>query len=156
MEHKTLDKLRDVAVVLPNWRNQRSLSKYERLQCWAEALERQGGRQLSTLFRIEYAPPAERARLRADDSLLSVAFAEPRLRADGLAGDTVGDATAYFGLTERELHDITCFCHYGPTIAAEDAAAQIRATAARQRYETRPMLACAVIAASLAAGLLLI
>ncbi|WP_119302515.1 hypothetical protein [Dongia deserti] len=156
MEHKTLEKLRDVAVVVPNWRSTRSLSKYERLQCWAEALDREGGRQLNTLFRVEYAPPAERAKLRADDSLLSVAYADPRLRTEGLAGDTVGHATAFFGLSERELHDITCFCHYGPTIAADTAAAQIRATAARQRYETRPMLACAVIAASLAAGLLLL
>lgn len=156
MEHKTLEKLRDVAVILPNRLNQRQLSKFERLQCWAEALDREGGRQLSTLFQIEYARPADRSKLRADDSLLSVAYGDPRLRAEGLAGDTVGDATSFFGLSERELHDITCFCHYGPTIAADTAAAQIRATAARQRYETRPMLACAVIAASLAAGLLLI
>jgi hypothetical protein len=156
MEHTTLDKLRDVAVILPTWRNQRPLSKFERLQCWAGALDREGGRQLSTLFQIEYAPPAERSKLRADDSLLSVAYADPRLRAEGLAGDTVGDAMAFFGLTERELHDITCFCHYGPTIAADTVAAQIRAAAAHQRYETRPMVACAVIAASLAAGLLLL
>jgi len=155
MEHKTLEKLRDVAEILPNWRNPRPMSKYDRLQCWADALEREGCRQLNTLFRIEYAPPSERARMRADDSLLSVAFGDSRLRAEGLAGDTVADATSFFGLSERELHDITCFCHYGPTIAAETAAAQIRATAARQRYETRPMLACAVIAASIAAGLLL-
>lgn len=155
MEHKTLDKLRDVAEILPNWRNPRPLSKFERLQCWAEALDREGGRQLNTLFQIEYARPADRSKLRADNSLLSVAYADPRLRADGLAGDTVGDATGFFGLSERELHDITCFCHYGPTIAADAAAAQIRATAARQRYETRPMLACAVIAASLAVGLML-
>lgn len=156
MEHKTLDKLRDVAVILPNWRNPRPLSKFDRLQCWAEALEREGGRQLSTLFQIEYARPVERAKMRADNSLLTVAYADERLRAEGLAGDTVGHATAFFGLSERELHDITCFCHYGPTIAADTAAAQIRATAARQRYETRPMLACAAIAASLAVGLLLI
>ena len=155
MEHKTLERLREVAEILPNWRNPRPMSKYERLQLWANALEREGGRQLNTLFRIEYAPRSERGRMRADDSLLSVAFADPHLRAEGLAGDTVAHATAFFGLSERELHDITCFCHYGPTIAAETAASQIRATAARQRYETRPMLACAVIAASLAVGLLL-
>jgi hypothetical protein len=155
MEHKTLERLREVAEILPNWRTPRPMSRYERLQRWADALEREGGRQLNTLFRIEYAPRSERGRMRVDDSLLSVAYADPHLRAEGLAGDTVADATSFFGLGERELHDITSFCHYGPTIAAATAASQIRATAALRRHETRPMLACAVIAASLAVGLLL-
>ncbi len=87
MEHKTLDKLRDVAEIVPNWLEARSLSRSERLKCWAEALEREGGRRLSTLFEVEYQSPAKRAAVRADDSLLSVAFNDPRLRAEGLAGD---------------------------------------------------------------------
>lgn len=156
MQHQTLERLREAAVILPHWHNPRPLSKTERLLCWADALEREGGRHLNTLYRIEHAPPDRRAALRADESLLSVAFADPRLRADGLAGDTVGDAVAYFGLSERELHDITCFCHFGPTIAADSAAAQIRATAARRQTETRPMLACAFAAVAIAAGLLLL
>jgi hypothetical protein len=155
MEYKSLDKIRDAADIMPNWLSPRPLSKSERLHRWAEALERQGGKRLKTLFRIEYASPAERMAARADDSLLSVAFADPRLRAEGLAGDTVGDAVAFFGVSERELHDIVCFCHHGPTIAADTAAAQIRA-AARQQYDTRPLLVGAAVAASIAVGLLLI
>lgn len=155
MEHKTLDKIRDVADILPDWLAARPLSRSERLQRWAAALERQGGRRLRTLFEIEHAPAAERARLRADDSLLTVAFNDPHLRAEGLAGDTVGDAVAFFGVSERELHDIVCFCHHGPTIAADTAAAQIRSAAARQCRDVRPMLAGAMVAASLAVGLLL-
>jgi predicted protein tyrosine phosphatase len=154
MEHKTLDKIRDVGDILPNWLS-RPLSKSERLQLWAEALEREGGRPLNTLFRIEYAPPAKRAALRADDSLLTVAFNDPRMRAEGLAGDTVGDAVAFFDTRERELHDILCFCHHGATMSANTAAAQIRAAAMRRRVDARPMLVGAFVAVSIAVGLLM-
>jgi hypothetical protein len=126
MEHKTLDEIRDVADILPGWLRARPLSKRERLERWAEALEREGGRRFKTLFEIEYAPPAKRAALRADDSPLSVAFNDPRLRAEGLAGDTVGDATAFFGISEREVHDILCFCYHGETMSADVAAARVR------------------------------
>jgi hypothetical protein len=126
MEHKTLDEIRNVADILPSWLRARPLSKSERLERWAEALECEGERRLHTLYEIEYAPPAERAALRADDSPLSVAFNDPRLRAEGLTGDTVGDAIGFFGISERELHNILCFCHHGDTMLAEVAAARVR------------------------------
>src|SRR5262245_60888808 len=140
MEHKSLDKLRDVADIVPNWMNTRPLSRSERLKCWAQALDRERGRQLNTLFQVEYAPAEKRTVLRADDSLLTVAYNDPRLRAEGLAGDTIGDAVAFFGISERQLHDIVCFCHHGPTISATTAAAQIRAAAAQQNYDLKPLL----------------
>ena len=127
MEHKTRDEIRDIADVLPSCLQARPLTKRERLELWVEALEREGGRCLRTLFEIEYAPPTERAGVRADDSPLSVAFADQRLRAEGLTGDTVGDATAFFGISEMELHNILCFCHYGETMSADMAAARVRA-----------------------------
>jgi hypothetical protein len=155
MEHKSLDKVRDVADILPNWLSPRPMSKSERLTCWADALERQGARQLNTLFQVEYAPAERRAISRADDSLLTVAFNDLRLRAEGLAGDTMGDAVAFFGMSERQMHDIVCFCHHGPTIAANTAAAQIRAAAARQTYAMAPMIIGAAAAACLVTGLML-
>jgi hypothetical protein len=155
MEYKSLDKIRDAAEILPNWLSPPPLSKSERLACWAKALEREGGRQLNTLFQVEYAPSSKRAELRADDSLLTVAFNDPRLRAEGLTGDTVGEAVAFFSISERQLHDIVCFCHHGPTIAANTAAAQIRAAAGRQQVDARPMLVGAFVAASIAAALLM-
>jgi hypothetical protein len=154
MEHKTLDKIRDVADILPSWLSPRPLSKSERLECWAEALEREGGRHLKTLFEIEHAPPLKRAALRADDSLLTVAFNDPRLRAEGLAGDTVGDAVAFFGVSEKELHDILCFCHHGATMAADAAAAQVRAAAARRQVDALQMVVGTFVAVSMAVGLL--
>jgi hypothetical protein len=132
MEHKTRNEIRDVADILPSCLQARPLSKRERLELWVEALEREAGRRLRTLFEIEYVPAAKRARLRADGSPLSVAFSEPRLRAEGLAGDTIGDATAFFGISEMELHDILCFCHSGATMSAESAAARVRAAATRE------------------------
>ena len=129
VEHKTRDEIRAVVDILPSWLQSRPLSKRERLALWAEALERQGGRRLRTLFEIEYRRSTERGGLRADDSPLSVAFADRQLRAEGLAGDTVGDATAFFGISEMELHNIVCFCHYGETMSADTAAARVRAAA---------------------------
>jgi hypothetical protein len=154
MEYRTREKI-GAAEILPGWLNARPMSKTERLKTWAAALEREGDRQLNTLFQPEYLPPARRAQFRADDSLLSVAFADPRLRAEGLAGDTMGDAVAFFGVSERELHDIVCFCHHGPAITARTAAAQIRGAASRQQHAAAPVLVGAVVAGSIAALLLL-
>jgi hypothetical protein len=54
----------------------------------------------------------------------------------------VGDAIAFFGVSELELHNILCFCDYGETVSAETAAARVRAVAAseaghRRRYGSR-------------------
>ena len=155
MEYRTRDTIR-AAETLPGWLIARPMSKAERLRIWAAALDREGDRQLNTLFQLEYLPPARRAQLRADESLLSVAFADPRLRAEGLAGDTMGDAVAFFGVGERELHDIVCFCHHGPTISARTAAAQIRNAAGRQQERIRPLLVGAAVASSIVALLLLV
>src|SRR5262249_57347251 len=140
MKHKILEEISDVADVLPANLGTHPLSKRERLERWAEALEREGGRRLKTLFELEYAPRAERATQRADDSPLSVAFRDARLRAEGLAGDTVGDAATFFGLTEMELHNIMCFCHHGATMAADMAAVRGRAAPAHPRVCTQATL----------------
>lgn len=156
MKYQSLDKVRAAAEILPNWLSPRPMSRSERLERWAAALEREGGRELNTLFQIEYMPRAKRRALRADDSLLSVAFNDPYLRAEGLAGDTVGDVLTFFRMGESELHDIACYCHRGPKMSAQFAAARIRAYAARPTVDRRPMIVGACIAATLAVGMLLI
>jgi hypothetical protein len=131
--------MRDVAVVQQSWPGSRPLTKCERLERWAEVLEREGGaRRLKTLYQIEYASRAERAALRADDSPLSIAFKDARLRAAGLAGDTIGDAVAFFEVSEMEMHNILCFCHHGETMSAHEAAARVRAAAVRAAWN-RPL-----------------
>lgn len=148
MEHKTLEQIRDVAEILPDRLRRRPLSKRQRLERWADALEREGDRSLTTLRQIEYAPPEEREALRADDTPLTVAFSDARLRADGLAGDTVGDAVAFFGLRPMELHAILCTCHHGPTIAADTAAERIRAAVRQQQLYAQAAFAGAAAVAS--------
>ena len=152
MEHKTLDEIRNVADVQPSWLGSRPLTKCERLERLAEVLERAGGRQLKTLFEIEYLSRAERAALRADDSPLSVAFADTRLRAAGLAGDTVGEAIAFFGVSEMEMHRILCFCHHGDTMSANAAAARVRAAAVRAAWN-RPLYLSPMFVGGIAAAI---
>jgi hypothetical protein len=156
MKHQDLDKLGRRAVVLPGWLTARPMSKGERLERWAAALDREGDKQLYTLFEIEHMPRGKRKTMRADNSLLSVAFKDPCLRAEGLAGDTVGDVRAFFRISERELHDIACYCHHGPSMSARSAAARVRALATRPTLDARPLAVGACIALSLAAGALLI
>ena len=155
MEHKTLDEIRDVADIQPSWLGTRPLTKCERLERWAEVLKRARSRRLKTLYRIEYLPRAQRAALRADDSALSVAFGDARLRAAGLAGDTVGDAVAFFGVSEGELHNILCFCHHGDTMSADAAAARVRAAAARAAWN-RPLYLSPTFIGGVAAAMIAI
>ena len=89
MEHKNRDQIRDVADILPSYLQARPLSKRERLELWVEALEREGGRRLKTVFEIEYAPTAKPAGMRADDLAIerrfqrsAVACRGPRRRHD--------------------------------------------------------------------------
>ncbi len=155
MEHKTLQEIRDVADIQPSWLDARPLTKCERLERWAEALERAGGRRLKTLYEIEYLSRAERAALRADGSPLSVAFGDPQLRAEGLAGDTVGDAIAFFGVSEMEMHRILCFCYHGETMSADAAAVRVRAAAVRAAWN-RPLLASPMLVGGVAAAMIAI
>src|SRR5262249_59473085 len=107
---------------------------------------------------LKYVSRAERAALRADDSPLSVACGDPRLCAEGLAGDSVGDAVASFGISEMERHNILCFCYHGETMSAASAAVRVRPAAVRaerhQPLRAAPMLAAAAAALTIAIGAL--
>jgi hypothetical protein len=131
MLYRSLDRIATEADVLaaPDLPASPGLSRRERLERWAELLEREPGRRLPALHGIEYGTPYERLTCRADGSPLSVAYADPVLRAAGLEGDTVGDAAEFFGLSHGQLHDLLCFCHHGGTVSASTAASQVRAFA---------------------------
>lgn len=82
MKHQAIEQLQGVAEVkqdLPR----RTLSRKERLQRWAELLERDPHRRLSTLHETEYQPARVRAAMRGDGSPISVAFED---RSSGLPG----------------------------------------------------------------------
>ena len=88
------------------------LSRRERLERWAELLEREPRRWLRALSRVEFTPVEDRAGLREDASPIAVAFADPVLRAAGLDGDTLGDAQDFFELSSEQAHQLLCDCHY--------------------------------------------
>ncbi|AJD42057.1 hypothetical protein C9413_29390 [Rhizobium sp. SEMIA 4085] len=125
MKHQALDQLRTVANVNLD-QPRRPMSRSERLQRWAEILEQFPNRHLSTLHQTEYQPEAGRDIMRADNSPISVAFKDPVLRAAGMENDTYGEAKRFFELTDRELHKVICYCHFGATVNAATAARQIR------------------------------
>ena len=112
MEHKPVETLRDVAEVREF--KQGFLSRRERLERWAELLERQPKRRLRSLGEIEFVPKDKRPELRSDESPITVAFEDPILRAAGLKGDTLGDAMEFFELSEGASHRLLCSCMNGP------------------------------------------
>ena len=128
MKLKTLEELKQVAEVRPPLARDR-MSKRQRLEHWAEALERAPQRYLRSLFETEYMSPRRRYALREDNSPLTVAFEDPVLRAEGLESDRYGDALNFFELSNGELHDIVCYCHHGPTMAPRAVATRVRAAA---------------------------
>jgi hypothetical protein len=131
MKHMSLDQLRLIANIrmAPN----RRMSRYERLQRWAEVLERDPIRRLNALPEIEYTAPRARNELRMDNSPLTVAFADPVLREQGLSGDTLGDARKFFGLSLRRAHTILCSCMHGRTMSGGAAADAVRTAAEMPR-----------------------
>ncbi|MET2832149.1 hypothetical protein [Mesorhizobium shangrilense] len=129
MKHQTIEQLQIVAEIDQGYPRQ-AMSRSERLERWAELLERNPDRRLSTLPQTEYQPVRARVAMRGDGSPISVAFEDPVLRAAGLENDNYGEAKRFFELTDRQLHEIICYCHFGATVTAATAARHIRAVRA--------------------------
>ena len=132
MKHQTLEQLQTVAEIDQAYPRQ-AMSRSERLERWAELLERNPDRRLSTLHQTEYQPVRARGAMRGDGSPISVAFEDPVLRAAGLENDNYGEAKRFFELTDRQLHEIICYCHFGATVSAVTAARHVRAAIAGKR-----------------------
>jgi hypothetical protein len=149
MEFKRPDQLRhlaDLRLVPP-----RAMTRQERLDRWAEILAREPGRRLKTLDEIDLKPEAERPQMRVDGSPLALAYADPVLREQGLAGDRLGDAMKFFQLSEYDAHWILCSCLNGRTMEAGRAAQRVRMIGAG----TRPFVRAGAVAGILAVPLLL-
>jgi hypothetical protein len=125
MKHQTLEQLQAVAEVHPD-QAPAVMTRSQRLQRWAELLESDPDRQLGTLSGTEYQPAGERQMMRSAGSAITVAFEDPLLRTEGLKDDTYGEAKRFFELTDWQLHDIVCYCHFGATMSAGTAARRIR------------------------------
>ncbi|HEY2751506.1 hypothetical protein [Phenylobacterium sp.] len=105
------------------------MSRRKRLERWAELLERDPHRRLRALSRVEFIRERDRAQIRDDDTPISVAFADPVLKAAGLGGDTFGDARQFFEMSQEEAHYLLCDCHYLGTMDGATVARRVRATA---------------------------
>jgi hypothetical protein len=126
MKHSTLDELERVALVRPEQPPRPPMSRTERLEHWAELLESEPDRPLATLHGTEYQAPETRAAMRSAQSAISVAFDDPTLRAEGMRDDTYGEAKRFFELSDWQLHEIVCHCHFGTTMTADAAARRVR------------------------------
>jgi hypothetical protein len=123
MRYVTMDQISKVAEVTAEM----PLTRRERLARWAELLDQDPRRQLATLAGTEFEAGEDRALLRRPNSPFSLAFADPLLRASGLKDDTYGEAKRFFQLSDHELHNIVCSCHYGSVVSAGQAARHVRA-----------------------------
>ncbi|TXH32014.1 MAG: hypothetical protein E6Q98_25925 [Rhodospirillaceae bacterium] len=132
MKHQTLDQLRTVAEISTG-QARSAMSRRQRLERWAQLLERKPYRLLATFYQTEYQTRDARALMRTADSPISVAFEDPLLRAEGLFDDSYEQARRFFGLTDRQLHDVVCYCHYGATMTAGAAAQYVRAAMAEPK-----------------------
>lgn len=151
MEPKTLAEISGLASVHPDLPVQEKLARNERLERWAVALERQQDRYLRPLERVEFVTPQERKALRSDNSPLTVAFEDKTLRADGLQGDRLGDAAAYFGLSNEQAHLIVCDCHYVGTMRAGEVARRVRAAQKSAPHDSKVSFAGLCMAGLVAA-----
>ncbi|MDG4881046.1 hypothetical protein [Mesorhizobium sp. WSM4884] len=124
MRHQTLDQLHAVAEVRIA---KPVMSRTQRLERWAELLEREPSRLLTALTGTEYRASAERNVMRGDGSPISVALEDPVLHDEGLKGDSYGEAKRFFQLTDYQLHEIVCYCHVGDVMQASRAALSVRA-----------------------------
>ncbi|MGF6174806.1 hypothetical protein [Ensifer sp. 4252] len=127
MKHHTREQLLALAQVELDLQPA-SMSRKDRLERWAALLEQIPQQLLSTIFETEYRPVEVRDTLRSDNSPISVAFADTALRSAGLASDTYGEAKRFFELSDGQLHEVICYCHFGTTVSAATAARTIRST----------------------------
>jgi hypothetical protein len=123
MKHQSLNDLTTIADVKPE---KTVMSRCDRLERWAECLEREPRRTLRSLDGIEYGSEWQRREAREANSPLSVAFADPVLREEGLRGDKLGDALDFFEMSHGEAHRVLCSCMHGRTMEAGDVARRVR------------------------------
>jgi hypothetical protein len=127
MEQRTIAEVAKSAQVFSTAETARAMRR-ERLERLARLLEDHNG-PVQMLTQIEYLRRSERLLLRRDGSPLTIAYKDPVFRAQGLAGDRLGDAMAFFDLDDREAHHLFCDCHYRTGVSSQVIASQVRSVA---------------------------
>ncbi|WP_265516073.1 hypothetical protein [Nitratireductor luteus] len=132
MHHQTLENLKTVAAVDRD-KTRPAMTRSERLQRWAELLEQRPERRLATLHGTEYYAVRIRETMRSAGSPITVAFEDPVLRDEGLKDDSYGEAKRFFEISDWQLHEIVCYCHFGETVTAGSAARHVRSAIGSRR-----------------------
>ena len=130
MEQKSARELRALAGVSSG--PPPPLGRRERLERWADLLDRDPQRLINTVRELEFACRAAQADMRADGSALSIAYNDPLFRALGLTSDRLGDGREFFGLSDAQAHRLLCSCMHGMSMRAGDAAGMVRTEALSQ------------------------
>ena len=139
MEYRTIREIKGVATV--RRLHATRMSRRERLQRWAAVLESNPTQPIKPLMRVEFLPRPERLLARREDSPLTIAYRDPVLREEGLAGDSLGDAMGFFELSDHEAHYLVCDCHYHGGMTMTPAGVATRARAIADRVTLREMWA---------------
>lgn len=134
MEYRTIREIKGVATVTRL--RATPMSRRQRLERWAAALETNPAQAIRPLVRVEFLPRQERMLMRRDDSPLTVAFRDPVLREEGLTGDSLGEAMKFFDLSDHEAHYLVCDCHYhgGLAMTPANVAKRIHSLASRVTF----------------------
>jgi hypothetical protein len=130
------------------------MSKSERLHRWADSLELRKQLQREA---IDGATPRihEWSSTQADSSPLTVAFEDWAFQAEGLRGDALATALAFFDLPEGEMQRIMgCSDHSGRTMPVAAAADRIRALAQQAEARTVPGVGTVGVARNFIAAVL--
>ena len=136
MEYKPLIELQAIAdVTLPD--TQTSMTREQRLERWIGLLRSEPERRLRSLQEIEHLSDACRRECRADNSPLTVAYDDPALRSAGLRSDRVGDCTAFFELSDEQVHHAFCSCHVGIMMTGSEAARRLRRVMRRDAFRKK-------------------
>lgn len=111
--------------------DQPRMSHRERLDRWAALLENHGG-SLNALRQIEYLAPDERRAYRAPNTPLTIAYNDKVLREEGLKSDGLGDAMAFFDMSDADAHRLLCDCRYLGRMTGRAVARNLRRYTARK------------------------
>ena len=107
-----------------------------RLERLASLLENHMG-PVRLFTQVEAVPGRRRRAMRRDYSPFAIAFSDPVFRTEGLADDTIGQATAFFGLALSETHELVCDCHYFGPVTGSTVAERARHMAAHPSIAAR-------------------
>ena|SRR5688572_1292145 len=100
MQHKTLEDLQRVAAIYPD-QTRPAMTRSQRLERWAELLEREPGRRLGALHGTEYQPSDTRDTMRSILDWLDVFLAVSKMLAASERSDCSKSYAARSSLADR-------------------------------------------------------